>query len=483
MMRADQVDRRKVLKGATALAGAGLLPHGALAQATPPQPRPADPPAALPARGEFVVRGALVLTMDPGLGELANGDVHVRNGAIVAVGAGLNAPAAEVIDGRGMICMPGFVETHWHLWTSACRRFVRAEVPQFEYFPVTQRLGQLFTPEDSYRGVRMGLSEALYSGITTVHNWAHNVRSPQHADAELRAMRDTGIRGRFSYGGPQAGPTDRPMDSADVARVKRDGFPGDGLLTLGICSRNLVPGQSVRGAISVEMAKRDWGAARELGIPITLHASPKGLVKMLDDAGLLGPDVQLVHPMFTSAEERAILAARGTSYSMSPLGESRRPPDGGEIQLGELMESGVKISMSIDHSTTSNCDCFSCMRTLYTLHQHRIGERIKLTTRRMVELATIDGARDLGIADKVGSLIPGKRADLILVRATDPNMAPLGDPFDALVCLAHPGNVDTVVVDGRVLRRNGRFAALDYEQVAREATESVAGLRARANWP
>lgn len=479
----SHVDRRSLVRAGAALGAAALLAKPAIAQ-TGETSSPADRlAAALPNRGEFVVRGAHVISMDPRLGDWPKGDVHIRAGEIVAVGENLAAPGAETVDGAGMICMPGFVETHWHLWTSSMRPFVRGENPPLEYFPVTQRLGPLYAPEDSYRAVRVGLAEALYSGITTVHNWAHNVRGPQYADAELRAMRDTGIRGRFSYGGPQAGPTDKPMDSADLGRVKREWMPNDGLLTLGICSRNVVPGQSIRGAISVEMARRDWGAARELGLPITLHASPKGLVTMLEDAKLLGPDVQLVHPMMTSAAEREILAKRGTSYSMSPLGEARRPPGGGEIQLGELMDAGVKISMSIDHTTTANCDCFNCMRMLYTLHQHRIGSRIKLTTKRMVELATIDGARDLGIADKVGSLTPGKRADLILVRTTDPNMAPFGDPFEALVNHVHPGNVDTVVVDGRILRRGGRFTAMEYAQISREAAESAAALRAKAKWP
>jgi 5-methylthioadenosine/S-adenosylhomocysteine deaminase len=482
-MEHRRINRRNLVRGGAAVGAAVFLAKPAVAQPGAAPSQAARPAAALPSRGEFVVRGAFVVTVDPKLGELPRGDVHVRAGEIVAVGENITAPGAEAIDGTGMICMPGFVETHWHLWTSSMRPFVRGENPTLEYFPVTQRLGQLYLPEDSYRGVRVGLAEALYSGITTVHNWAHNIRGPQYADAELRAMRDTGIRGRFSYGGPQAGPTDKPMDSADVARVKREWMPNDGLLTLGICSRNVVPGQSIRGAISVDIARRDWGAARDLGLPITLHASPKGLVTMLEEAKLLGPDVQLVHPMMTSAEERAILAKRGTSYSMSPLGEARRPPDGGEIQLGELMEAGVKVSMSIDHTTTSNCDCFSCMRMLYTLHQHRIGNRIKVTNRRMVELATIDGARDLGIADKVGSLTPGKRADLILVRTADPNMAPFGDPFEALVHHANPGNVDTVIVDGRILRRGGRFAALDYAQVSREAAESALALRAKAKWP
>jgi cytosine/adenosine deaminase-related metal-dependent hydrolase len=482
MMRSDHVDRRTVLAGATALGAAGLLPGPSMAQA--PASSTGAAAGALPARGEFVVRGAHVLTMDPALGEFASGDVHVRAGAIVAVGAGIAAPGAEVIDGRGMICMPGFVETHWHLWTSVCRPIVRNDDPRYGYFPVTSRLGPHFTPQDSYRSVRLGLAEALSAGVTTVHNWAHNVRSPAHADAELAAMRDTGIRGRFAYGTPQGEPNDKPMDIADLARVKREWLPNDGMLTLGICSRNVGNDPNpMRGTVTTEMAKKEWGAARDLGLPITLHTSGPSPVKLLDDAGLLGPDVQLVHPLLTTAEERAVLKARGTSYSMSPVGESRRPASAGVIQLGELMESGVKISMSIDHTTTYNCDCFVCMRMLYSLHQHRIGNRIKLTTRRLVELATIDGAHDLGIADKVGSLTPGKRADLILVRTTDVNMAPVGDPFDALVALAQPANVDTVVVDGRILRRNGRYAALDHAQVVRDAMQSAADLRGRANWP
>jgi 5-methylthioadenosine/S-adenosylhomocysteine deaminase len=444
----------------------------------------AQPAAPLPARGEFVVRGANVLSMDTVIGELPSGDVHVRNGAIIAVDGTVAAPGAEVIDGRGMIAMPGFVETHWHLWTSVLRPIVRADDPRYGYFPVTSRLGPHYTPQDSYRSVRLGLAEALSAGVTTVHNWAHNVRSPAHADAELAAMRDTGIRGRFAYGTPQGASNDESMDIADLARVKRDWLPNDGLITLGICSRNVgADPNPMRGNVTVEMAKKEWGAARKLGLPITLHTSGPSPVKLLDAAGLLGDDVQLVHPLLTTAEERAMLKERGTSYSMSPVGESRRPASAGVIQLGELMESGVKISMSIDHTTTYNCDCFVCMRMLYSLHQHRIGNRIKLTTRRLVELATIDGARDLGIADKVGSLTPGKRADLILLRTTDVNMAPVGDPFEALVALAQPGNVDTVVVDGRILRRNNGYAALDHPQVLRDAVQSATELRARANWP
>jgi 5-methylthioadenosine/S-adenosylhomocysteine deaminase len=476
------IDRRIVLKAGAALAVAGLVPGCA----SSPGAR-ASFTRTLPARDEFFVRGATVLTMDPAIGDLARGDVHVRDGAIVAVAPQIAASAGNTIDGRGMICMPGFIDTHWHLWTSVCRALIQADDPKRGYFPVTNALGRHYTPDDSYRSVRLGLAEALSAGATTVHNWAHNIRSPEHADAELRAMRDMGVRGRLAYGTPQGIPDDQPMDLKGLERVKRDWMPGKGnehgLLTLGICSRNVGDSTNLlRGNISIDMARGDWGGARALGLPITMHTSGPSPVKLLDNAKLLGPDVQLVHPLLTTAEERRIMRERGVSYSTSPTGESRRPASAGVIQLGELLEAGVKVSLSIDNTSSYAADYFQCMRIAYNLHQHRIGARIPLTARRMVQLATFDGAIDLGIADRTGSLTPGKRADLILVRTGDINMAPIADPYTALVSFAQPANIDTVVVDGRILRRGGAFTALDYSEVLREAAECASTLRARANW-
>jgi cytosine/adenosine deaminase-related metal-dependent hydrolase len=487
-MTGSRLDRRSMLKGTAALGALAATSGGAFAQRAPAAHTAAAGPAApLPARGEFLIRGATVLTMDASLGDLAAGNVHVRDGAIVAVGAQVNAPGAQVLDGGGTICMPGFVDTHWHLWTSLFRPYVRADVADRGYFPVTARLGPLMAPEDSYRSVRLGLAEALSAGVTTVHNWAHNVRSPEHADAELSAMRDTGIRGRFAYGPAQGMPDDQPMDLAGLARVKRDWMPGDGLLALGICSRNVgslnVGGAGARGVITIAMVKTDWGGARTLGLPITMHTSGASPIMALEQAGLLGPDVQLVHPLLTTPEERAILKARGVSYSTAPAGESRRPASVGEVQLGELLDAGVKVSLSTDHTTNGSCDPFVAMRILFNLHQHRIGAKVPLTLKRLLQLATLDGAVDLGIADRTGSLTPGKRADLILVRTTDINMAPAGDPYEALVSLAEPANVDTVMVDGRILRGGGRFTAQDHAKVVAEAQESLLALRAKANWP
>lgn len=490
-MSRNRMSRRTMFKGATALGVLASTSARVFAQragtGAPVSLLPDGSDLPLPPRHEFTIRGATVLTVDPGLGDFATGDVHVRDGAIVAVGPRIDVTNVPTIGGRGMICMPGFIDTHWHLWTSLFRPFVRADVGEFGYFPVTSRLGQLFTPQDSYRSVKLGIAEALSAGVTTVHNWAHNVRGPDHASAELTAMHETGIRGRFAYGPAQGMPDDQPMDMAGVARVKRDWMPGAGLLTLGICSRNIgvmnIGGAATRGTLTIDMARQDWGGARELGLPITLHTSGASPIKLLEEAGLLGPDVQLVHPLLTTPEERAILKARGVSYSIAPIGEARRPSNVGVIQLGEMLEAGVKVSLSTDHTTNYNCDPFMGMRILFMLHQHRIGNKMPLTLKRLVQLATLDGAVDLGIADKTGSLTPGKRADIILVRTIDINMTPVGDPYEAIVSLAKPTNVDTVIVDGRIVRQSGRFMALDHANVVREAHEAAVALRAKAKWP
>jgi 5-methylthioadenosine/S-adenosylhomocysteine deaminase len=487
-MARTTLSRRKLLRGAAAVGLAPLAPRRLFAQQGA---RNAGAPGApLPPRGELIIRGATVLTMDPAVSDLAVGDVHVRDGAIIAVAQKIDAPAAQVINASGMFCIPGFVDTHFHMWTSAFRLFVRADVPALGYFPVTARLGPLMEPEHHYRSVRLAAADAIAAGITTVHNWAHNTRSPEHADAELSAMRDMGIRGRFAYGTPVGLADDMPMDFAGLARVKRDWMPDkNNLLTLGICSRNLgaptIGGGAAasRGVLTIENIKRDWDGARALGLPITMHTSGASPIMELERAGLLGPDVQFVHPLLTTPEERAILKARGASYSTAPQLESRRASQLGVIQLGELLEAGVKVSLSTDHIASVSCDPFSAMRILFALHSHRLGARVPLTLKRLLQLATIDGAVDLGIADRTGSITPGKRADLVLLRGTDLNMAPVSDPYEAVVSFGLPANVDTVLVDGRILRRTGLSTASVDVQIVAEAREAALELREKAKWP
>jgi 5-methylthioadenosine/S-adenosylhomocysteine deaminase len=437
--------------------------------------------AQLPARREFVVRDAYVVTVDPKLGDIPRGDIHVRDGTIVAVGPNLSAPGAEQIDGRNRIALPGFVETHFHLWGSFARGIVADG--EFDYFPVMSRLGPAMTPQDAYNSARLAIAEAIDSGLTTIHDWSHNIINGDYADAELRALTECGIRARFSYGYSRALQTkpEQTADFKDIERIQRDWFkkPKDGLLTMGFASRG--PGDT-----PAQTYRREWEFARSLGLPITQHAGRSlaeikrfRRITILYQEKLLGPDVQLIHTYNASPEERGMIAETKTHVSIAPFTASRLAS--GLPYLGDLLTRGVQCSLSVDTTTVGgNADMFGVMRLMLQLNHLRSMNVLEVQPRRILELATLDGARDLGIDDRVGSLTPGKRADLILVRTNDLNVAPFVNPALLLVQQAHPANVDTVVIDGRILKRKGELVMLDAEEITRKAAESFTAARKRA---
>lgn len=432
----------------------------------------------IPERGEFLIRAGYVLTMDPALGELSPGEIHVRDGEIIAVGQRLQVTGVRIIEADDMIALPGFVDTHIHLWNGLLKGLIRSEDPRMSYFPLSQRAGPLFTPEDTFRAVQLGTAEALSSGITTLHDWSHNTRSGAYADAEISALLGMGIRARFSYGWGQDFPLTRMTDLDDVARVQREWLPRSNLLTLGVALRTPAPNR--RGAVSIELTREEFEGARRLGLPLSMHSSP-GVVSVLNGANLLGPDVQLVHPLGWTADERSAISRSNTKVSTSPTTElGGMQASDGYIQYAELSEAGVQLALSLDTSgTRGSSDFFSCMRALMWSHAQRSDTKLPLHPRRILELATIEGARQLGLEDKIGTLKAGKRADIILLRSTDPNLAPVFDPIRAVVVSGLPSNVDTVIVDGRILREGGKFSTLDSGQISREAADAARSIKER----
>jgi cytosine/adenosine deaminase-related metal-dependent hydrolase len=192
MSERSSLTRRKLLNTAAMASAASVLSGNIVAQAQTSAPRP-------PADNEVLIRDAFIISMDAAIGDLAHGDIHVRDGAIVAVGANLSAPGAQVIDGRDLIACPGLIETHWHMWAAVARNMA-GEDKKTGYFPFSRVLGGLFSPEDNARGVRLALAEAITSGITTVHNWSHNLITPAHADAEIAVHREVGGRAPLADG-------------------------------------------------------------------------------------------------------------------------------------------------------------------------------------------------------------------------------------------------------------------------------------------
>jgi len=429
-------------------------------------------------RGEFVVRDAVVVTMDPALGTLPRGDVHVSDGVIVAVGPNLNAPNAQVISGHSMIAMPGLIDAHNHLWNSPLRNLVQ-EGPTDGYYPLVLKYGAFCSPVDVYRGVRLGVTELLYSGVTTVNDWAHNLRSPAYADADLAALRDSGIRARFSYGYWQGGPApDETIDLTDVARLKNDWstLSNGGLLSLGIALRTMPQG-------SLASVIRECGFARALHVPLTIHSGgsngQSGTIGLLNGANLLGPDMQVINPTKWDETSYQWIAASGAHVCISPFSEMRTSFRFNPLL--DLLGHRIPVSLSMDTAAvTGNNDMFALMHVLIDSQFVRADKAGAVTPMQILELATMGGARDLGLADTVGSLTPGKRADLILMRTTDINIAPLGDPAEAIVRSAQPYNVDTVIVDGRFMKRGGRIVAFNADTVIADASETLARFQRTA---
>lgn len=438
-----------------------------------------DVAGSLPQRGEYLIRGGYVLTMDSKAGDLPDADVHVKNGAIVAVGKALRAPGAAIIEGRGMLVLPGLVETHWHMWNTMLRS-MSGDIQTRGYFPLSIALGKVYTPRDMYLGALLSSAEALNSGITTVHDWCHNTLTPGHVDEDILALQQSGIRARFGYGYPQGLARDQPVNLDDLRRVHTQWFSGgrDGLLTLGYAAC----GTRYPGAYPGE-----WEVARKMGIPISVHANitrrfgNETEIETFYKDGFLGPDVQVIHALTAPPAAIEAMAKTGTSVSLSPYTEMRI--GFGFPKTGAFLAGGVLVTLSVDTAALSgNADMFGVMKAILNVENAQAESEFKLSARKVLEMATIDGARGLGIADRVGSLVAGKRADIIMVRTGDINIGPMTDAAHLLVEAAQPSNVNTVMVDGRILKRKGKLTAINADQVVREAAAALAGIRQRANW-
>jgi cytosine/adenosine deaminase-related metal-dependent hydrolase len=438
--------------------------------------------------GDLVIRSGHVVTMDPELGDLPDGDVLVAGGRIAAVGTGLDAPGAEEIDARGMIVAPGLVDTHWHMWNTLLRSMsggMPGEDGPAGYFPVTVRLGRAFTDDDIYQGTLLACAEAINSGITTVHDWCHNVRSPAHAEAGLRALADSGLRARFSYGYAAGQPNDQAMDLDGLRVLHRDwdgagGTPGR--LTLGMAWRG-TGGSDPAMRVAPEIYRREIAAGRELGLPVTVHASgpptAAGQIAALAGAGLLGPDLQVVHASCAAPAEIGQLAEAGCAVALAPFSELLIGY--GLPKTAELLAAGIRVGLSVDTTAlTGNADMFAIMKLTQGLMNGTAQQEFACTARQALALGTIEGARSLGLDGVTGSLTPGKRADLILVATRHPNLGVLTDPAGLLVGAAQPGNVDTVLADGQILKRGGALVTLDGERISAQARAALAGVRARA---
>jgi 5-methylthioadenosine/S-adenosylhomocysteine deaminase len=437
----------------------------------------------------YLIREAHLLTMDGEAGDLALGDVLIEDGRIADVAPSISAPGAETIDGRGMIAMPGLVDTHRHMWAAMLRGGACYGNLHDYFVKVVFSYGAAFTPEDTYKSIRFGLAEAVDSGITTMHGWEHNIQTPSHARAGLQAMRESGMRGRFSYGpssDTSAGSSfvqgSEPIDFEDVLRLRAEEFSTPGLLHLGIACRGHEFSQE-------RIWKQEFAFAREHGLPITCHSMmvPHDLeqgraVSIYHEHGALGPDLLLIHCIRVSDEEIAHLAASGTPVSISILSNLRcgmgLPP------VLKMLRAGVDIGISMDTmAAADNSDMFNAMRITMGIERAKADDGAAYQPMEVLRQGTTTAAKTLGLGDVTGALRKGLAADVILLRAGDLNMAPLNVLDGQVVLAAQPSNVDTVFIDGVLRKRNGELLGVDVEALVRDVTEAVHDLRERVDVP
>ena len=278
------------------------------------------------------------------------------------------------------------------------------------------------------------------------------------------------------------------MDLAGLERLHRDwdGCSAGGRLSLGMAWRG--PGGSNPAVrVPAPVYRREIETARALGLPVTVHASgprtAQGQITTLAGGGLLGPDLQVVHANCATADEVAALVDTGTRVSISP--HSELLIGYGLPRTAEFLAAGIGVGLSVDSTVlTGNADMFSIMKVTQGIVNAGAHEEFAMTHRQALSLGTVEGARSLGMGGVTGSITPGKRADIICVATAEPNLGVLTDPAHLLVTAAQPANVDTVIVDGRVLKRGGVLTGIDLRQVREEAQRALAGVldRAGSSW-
>ncbi|MDX1468915.1 MAG: amidohydrolase family protein [Acidimicrobiia bacterium] len=420
-----------------------------------------------------LIRGGTVLTLDPALGEINGGDVLIEGDKIVEVGINLANGEAQVIDVTGMIVIPGFVDTHRHIWEGLLRN-IGADVPlegRTSYIShVLHKLAPAFRPEDAYVGNLVSALGAIDAGVTTLLDWSHIQGSPAHTDAVVEALNDSGMRAVFAYGFPWWGKWEERQPSWFVRAATEHFSTKDQRLTLALAA----PGPEFT---DFEVSRDHWKLARETDARISTHVGvgtygQVGKVQRFGEAGLLGPDTTYIHcTTLNDTEIQMIVDTGGTVSLASPvemmMGHGMPP-------IQKFLDRGLAPSLSVDVETNVPSDMFNQMRSIMALQRaialadHKAPEE----PRRILEWATIEGARANGLDHKVGTITPGKQADIAILRTDRMNVTPLNDPFAAIVAGMDTGNVDTVIIDGRVMKRNGRLLHVDWSAVKRAADEA-----------
>ncbi|MGH2938424.1 MAG: amidohydrolase family protein [Solirubrobacterales bacterium] len=434
----------------------------------------------------LLLHGGAVLSMDREVGDFLAADVLIEGTHIAAVQPELDVGDCRRIDATGMVVMPGLVDAHRHLWYSAIRGTGMDATLNDMVATLWPQLAAHYTAEDLYAATVAGAVDALEHGVTTVLDWCHVINSPDHGPAAVRALQSVPLRTVYGYGASM----DRKLSEYDGQLEHDDSWHPARLLRstdLADDTARVTLALALQGPefTTLEITGRDVAVARELGVPMSMHCGiPAGAparrsIAALEGAGLLDEDMQFVHCCATEDDEFAMVAAAGARAVACPMAELGMGM--GEPPIGRMRDAGLHVAVGCDAVCTASGDLFAEARTaLFSERGRRVravvaeGAAVEapaelgMTAREALEAITIGGARACWLEDRVGSLAPGKAADVIMLRTTDLNLSPVADLVGMVISSAHAGNVDTVIVDGQIVRRQGAFVSLDGAAVQRE---------------
>jgi cytosine/adenosine deaminase-related metal-dependent hydrolase len=482
------VSRRQFL--CTTAAGAAATPLIAVATSGEAEAAKRSAQATQPGR-PILIKGGCVLSLDKDIGDFEKADVLVEGKKISAVKPNISAPNAQVIDASKCVVMPGFVDTHRHMWEG----FLRNSLPDgslADYIALIQKkFGANYVPEDAYIANLLSTLGCIDVGVTTVLDWSHIQNSPEHTDAAIKGLQESGVRSVFAYGYPQTTSgnwKDAPKQKypGDIARLRKQYFSSDDqLTTLFLAS----PGGAPQEIVNI------WKAARDVGAPITIHVGVGefGKSAFLEKVHAIEPlrsDTTYVHACTLNDTEWKLIKDSGGTVSMASYVEKLMGHGNPPIQ--KVIDLGIRPSLSVDVETSVPNDFFNQMRSVFTQQKNEVWERKLsgdknppkfLTVREVLEFATVEGARANHLEKKVGSLTPGKEADIILLRHDMLNVMPMNNAVGAVVTSMGPQNVDTVLIAGKVMKRDGKLVGVDMARLARLGAEAKARVYKAAGVP
>jgi cytosine/adenosine deaminase-related metal-dependent hydrolase len=438
--------------------------------------RPLDP------KQRLLLKGGTIISMDASVGDLAKGDVLIEGTKITAIGPSVNAPGAQTIDASRMILIPGFVDCHRHSWEGQLRRINPNAPTLADYSNATHlSFATHYRPQDMYVGNMITSLGCIDSGVTCIIDNSHNARSGAHSDAAIEALMHSGIRAVHASGAPQAGEWAHQWPQ-DLARLKAKYFSspsGDGLVTL----RMFSPPNS-----------ENWSYARSLGLRITTEFQGPQQAALLDQLWqdkMVGPDNTFNHCGGLPERTWQILRDSRATVNVCPRSDAQYGLGEGISAYQHALDHGIKPGFSVDNETSYSTDMFTEMRVAFIM-QRALAQNKRfsgdanaptpVSVRDVLESATMSGANCAGLGRAIGSLAPGKEADIVMIRSDDINLYPSNNAVGTVVQAADRSNVDTVIIGGRVRKRNGKLTGLDFERFKRMVEESRRYLFAANNY-